>query len=136
MKTPSPKPKEMPIKIKGSFISWFEIPAMNFERAVEFYNTIYKIKMETNSMNGYSMAFFPGENEVGGAIIAGEGSEPSDKGPLLYLNGGSDLNLVLERVEQAGGRVLLTKQKINDEAGHFALFIDSEGNKMALHSNN
>lgn len=136
MKTPTPKPKNTPINIVGSYISWFEIPALNIDRAVEFYNTIYQIQMETKSMNGYSMAFFPGEGEIGGAIIAGEGSEPSEKGPLLYLNGGDDLNFVLERVELAGGRVLLQKQLINEEAGYFALFIDSEGNKMALHSKN
>ncbi len=87
-------------------------------------------------MNGYSMAFFPAEKGIGGAIISGEGAEPSEKGCLLYLNGGDDLNHVLNRVEKAGGRVLLSKQEINEEHGHFALFIDSEGNKMALHSKN
>tara|TARA_R110002049_G_scaffold295458_1_gene482859 strand:+ start:875 stop:1285 length:411 start_codon:yes stop_codon:yes gene_type:complete len=134
MKSPMKRPKMDEIKIKGSFVSWFEIPALNFERAVNFYNSIYQMTMETNSMNGYSMAFFPGENDTGGAIIAGEGSSPSDKGALIYLNGGYDLSLVLDRIETAGGRVLMPKQKINDDAGYFALFIDSEGNKMALHS--
>jgi hypothetical protein len=130
-------PQKLPLKnkeIKDNYISWFEIPALNFQRAVSFYNSIYQIKMETNEMNGYSMAFFPAVSSVGGAIICGEGSEPSDKGALLYLNGGEDLNQVLSRVEAAGGRVLLTKQQINEEAGYFALFIDSEGNKLALHS--
>lgn len=134
MKSPMKRPKLDSIKIEGSFISWFEIPALNFERAVNFYNSIYQIKMETNSMNGYSMAFFPSDHEIGGAIIAGEGSQPSDKGLLIYLNGGRDLELVLNRIEDAGGRILMSKQKINDDAGYFALFIDSEGNKMALHS--
>lgn len=134
MKSPMKRPKMDEIKIKGSFVSWFEIPALNFERAVNFYNSIYQMAMETNSMNGYSMAFFPGDNETGGAIISGEGSTPSDEGALIYLNGGYDLELVLNRIEEAGGRVLMPKQKINDNAGYFALFIDSEGNKMALHS--
>jgi hypothetical protein len=130
-------PQKLPLKnkeIKENYITWFEIPALNFQRAVSFYNSIYQIQMETNEMNGYSMAFFPAVSSVGGAIICGEGSEPSDKGALLYLNGGEDLNQVLSRVESAGGRVLLPKQLINEEAGHFALFIDSEGNKLALHS--
>lgn len=135
MKSPMKRPKIDEIKIKGSFISWFEIPAVNFERAVNFYNTIYQMKMETNTMNGYSMAFFPTDDDIGGAIIAGEGASPCDKGLLIYLNGGNDLDLVLNRVEPAGGRVLMPKKKINDDAGYFALFFDSEGNKMALHSN-
>jgi predicted enzyme related to lactoylglutathione lyase len=133
MKTPPkrPIPKSKPYK---NFINWFEIPAANFERAVNFYNKIYQIEMECNSMGGYSMAFFPVENGVGGAIIYGEGSFPSDKGPLLYLNGGNDLNTILSRVEDAGGTILLNKQLINEEAGYFALFTDTEGNKLALHS--
>lgn len=134
MKTPSKRPTINRTTIDGNYITWFEIPALNFERAVDFYNNIYQITMETNQMNGYSMAFFPSVSGVGGAIICGEGSEPSDKGALLYLNGGDDLNQVLNRVEPAGGRILLTKQQINEEAGCFALFIDSEGNKLALHS--
>jgi predicted enzyme related to lactoylglutathione lyase len=136
MKSPARRPEPDILKVDGSFISWFEIPALNFERAVNFYNTIYQINMETNFMNGYSMAFFPGDHEIGGAIIFGEGATPSDRGLLIYLNGGDDLDLVLNRIEGAGGRILLPKQKINDTSGHFALFIDSEGNKMALHSKN
>lgn len=133
MKSP-PKRKFPKAKIYRNFINWFEIPAANFERAVKFYSDIYQIELESNSMGGYSMAFFPAEDGVGGAIIYGEGSFPSDKGPLLYLNGGDDLNAILSRVEGAGGTILLSKQLINEEAGYFALFTDTEGNKLALHS--
>ena len=135
MKSP---PKKTPhIKVdnkKDNYITWFEIPATNFERAVNFYNQIFQIELLTNEMNGYSMAYFPTKEGAGGAIICGEGSFPSDKGPLIYLNGGNDLNDVLSKVESSGGRVLMQKQQINAEAGCFALFIDSEGNKLALHS--
>jgi len=134
MKTPSKRPQINNPAIEDNYISWFEIPALNFERAVNFYNNIYQIIMETNAMNGYTMAFFPTVAGVGGAIICGEGSEPSDKGALLYLNGGEDLDNVLNRVESSGGRILLSKQQINEDAGYFALFIDTEGNKLALHS--
>ena len=57
MKTPSSKPPINNLKIEDNYISWFEIPALNFHRAVNFYNSIYQIQMETNEMNGYSMAF-------------------------------------------------------------------------------
>ena len=134
MKSPQKVPLVKSKRIEDNYITWFEIPALNFERAVNFYNNIYQFKMETNEMNGYSMAFFPAVSGVGGAIICGEGSQPSDKGTLMYLNGGEDLNNVLNRVESSGGRVLLAKQQINKDNGFFALFIDSEGNKMALHS--
>lgn len=120
-----------------NYVSWFEIPALNFEHAVGFYNHIYNITMETTVNNEYTMALFPTENGVGGgAVVAGPGSLPSDAGPLLYLNGGSDLNNVLGKVTEAGGRIVMEKTLINEEAGYFAIFIDTEGNKLALHSHN
>jgi hypothetical protein len=83
-----------------------------------------------------AMAFFPASNGIGGAIIFGSGSIPSDKGPLLYLNGGKDLNKVLLKVEEAGGRIVMPKTFISEDDGYFAIFIDNQGNKLALHSNN
>ena len=115
-------------------INWFEIPAINFQQSVDFYNNIFEIEMEKNFNGNYAMAFFPVENGIGGAIVAGPGSTPGDSGPLLYLNAGNDLNTVLSRVEPAGGRIVMSKTFINEESGHFAVFIDSEGNKLALHS--
>jgi uncharacterized protein len=90
--------------------------------------------METMETNGYSMALFPSDNGIGGAIVVGEGSTPSATGTLVYLNAGKDLAPVLGRVEEAGGRVILGKTLISEDDGYFALFIDSEGNKLALHS--
>ncbi len=120
--------------ILRNYISWFEIPAVNFQQAVEFYNYIFRIEMEKNFDGNYAMAFFPASDGIGGAIVAGPGSTPSDTGPLLYLNGGKDLSLILNRVEKAGGRIIMPKTLINKESGYFAIFIDSEGNKLALHS--
>ncbi len=82
------------------------------------------------------MAFFPAKNGIGGAIVAGPGSTPCATGTLLYLNGGEDLNQILSKVEEAGGRVVMSKTLINEDSGYFAIFIDSEGNKLALHSQN
>ena len=118
------------------FVTWFEIPAVNFQNAVNFYNHIYGIEMETHFSVDHSMAWFPANRGIGGAIVSGPGSAPSEKGPLVYLNGGADLEVVLNRVEEAGGRVVLPKTLINEESGYFAIFIDSEGNKLALHSKN
>ena len=123
--------------LKGNikkFINWFEIPALNLQRAMTFYNHIYGIEMEMVELNGYSMAFFNPDRTTGGALVAGQGCIPSETGTLIYLNGGKDLNVVLKRVEEVGGRVILEKTLINKESGYFALFIDSEGNKLALHS--
>lgn len=127
----SKKKKQETLK---NYVSWFEIPAINFQQAVDFYNQIYGIEMEKNFDGNYAMAFFPAEKGIGGAIVAGPGSTPSDTGPLIYLNAGKDLNIILKRIEQAGGRIVMPKTMINEESGYFAIFIDSEGNKLALHS--
>ena len=117
-------------------ISWFEIPVTDFERAKSFYENIYEVKMEPMEAMGMQSAFFPAdlENGIGGCIIKGDGYEPSAKGGVLvYLNGGDDLNTVLSRIEQAGGKVLLAKTGIGPH-GFMAHFQDTEGNHLALHS--
>ena len=116
-------------------VNWFEIPASNFNRAVKFYSTVLDKELPVSHMNGSDMAFFSTEPlEVSGVIISGEGAEPSNKGILLYLNGGDDLNLSLNKVESAGGTIVVPKTKISDEIGYYAIFIDTEGNRLAFHS--
>ncbi|MEX1003076.1 MAG: VOC family protein [Crocinitomicaceae bacterium] len=128
--------KEKKEKELQNYVSWFEIPAVNFQQAVDFYNHIYGIKMEQSFNGNYAMAFFPTKNGIGGAIVAGPASTPGDSGPLIYLNAGNDLNPILQKVEEAGGRIVMSKTLINEDSGYFAVFIDSEGNKLALHSKN
>jgi predicted enzyme related to lactoylglutathione lyase len=64
----------------------------------------------------------------------GEAYVPSAKGTVAYLNGGADLSTALRRVEKAGGKLLLGKTFLSDQAGHIAYFEDTEGNKIGLHS--
>ncbi len=119
----------------GHLVSWFEIPVHDMERAVEFYNLVFSVELEVNLSGEHAMAFFPtAEGAVGGALVKGPGSIPSGTGTLAYLNAGSDLPAVLALVEQAGGRVVMGETTLGD-AGHFALFLDTEGNKLALHYN-
>lgn len=118
-------------------INWFEIPVADFERAKKFYTTIYQYEMEEMEMQETKMGMLPykpAEGGIGGAICYGEGYEPTSKGARVYLNGGQDLSVVLGRVEGAGGQVILPKTKITDEIGYFAIFSDTEGNQVSLHS--
>ncbi|MGA2668206.1 MAG: VOC family protein [Ignavibacteria bacterium] len=117
------------------FITWFEIPVTDFERAKKFYEGIFGVKVVKQEMGGSLMGFFPGERgSVSGAIVSGKGYIPSDNGALVYLNGGNDLNNVLSKVVGAGGKVAMPKTLINEDIGFFAIFHDTEGNKVALHS--
>ncbi len=118
-------------------INWFEIPVKDFDRAKTFYEAVFETKMDTMTMEemGQTMAFFPAdwENGIGGGIAFGPGYEPSDKGSLIYLNGGDDLEKPLSRVEKAGGKVILPKTSLGQH-GFMGQFIDTEGNRVAFHS--
>ena len=120
------------IKLKD-FVSWFEIPVFDIHRAARFYNTIYNMEMEVVMNGEFAMAYFPADNGIGGALIFGPGCVPNDTGTLIYLNAGNDMESILARIEFSGGRVIMTKTLISESAGSFALFIDSEGNRVALH---
>lgn len=119
----------------NNLINWFEIPATDFKRAVIFYQTVLGATIEEKELFGTWMGFFPSDGtNVSGAIVQGADYTPSSDGVLAYLNGGSDLQQVLEKVAAAGGTVIVSKTQISPEMGYFGMFIDTEGNKMAVHS--
>ena len=122
----------------SSAINWFEIPATDFDRAVRFYGEIYASEMPTRDMGHIKMGFFQHEPGVGtgGAVVCGDGCIPSQTGSKLYLNGGPDLITVLDRVKAAGGTIVMGKKQIAPEIGYFAIIIDTEGNRIYLHSMN
>jgi len=117
-------------------ISWFEIPATDYERAKTFYNTILGIEIADMPMPEGKYGMFPFDQEnngVGGGIMQMEGVNPSAEGVTIYLNGGDDLSGSLSRVEAAGGKIIMPKTDIG-ENGFMAQLLDTEGNRVALHS--
>ncbi|MBK8503507.1 MAG: VOC family protein [Saprospiraceae bacterium] len=120
-----------------SFISIFEIPTIEFSRAVNFYQSILDIEVTEMDMQGTQMGLFPSDGQmVSGVIIKGEGYKPSSDGVIIYLNGGDNLQLILDKVTTHGGEIIVPKTLIDEENGHFAMFLDTEGNRMGLHSPN
>lgn len=120
-----------------NLINWFEIPATDFKRAVSFYTAILNVEIKETEVFGTKMGFFPTDGtNVSGAIVQGEDYKPSTDGVLAYLNGGADLQTVLNNVETNHGKILVPKTQISPEMGYFGMFSDTEGNKMAVHSIN
>ena len=119
-------------------ISWFEIPALDISRAQKFYEEIFDISMIPLDLPNIQMRMFPIETpmHIGGALCYNkEFYKPSaSEGPLIYLNGNPDVQIVLDRIEAAGGRIVVPKTEISPEHGFMAVFIDTEGNRVALHS--
>lgn len=116
-------------------VNWFEIPVADFDRAYHFYSQLFDSPLHKETMGGAQMGFFThSQGGVGGAICKGEDYVPSTHGVLVYLSAGENLNEPLEKVEQMGGKVLLPKTLITKDIGYMALILDTEGNKIALHS--
>lgn len=120
-------------------ISWFEIPSTDLERATRFYETIFGIKLSPLDLPNIKMRMFPLDdmmNEVGGAVVNSGGfHKPSaTDGPLVYLNGNPDVQPILDKVESAGGKIMVPKTLISPEYGFMAVIIDTEGNRIGLHS--
>ncbi|MBE2289748.1 MAG: VOC family protein [Chitinophagaceae bacterium] len=119
-------------------VSWFEIPTIDINRAQAFYEQIFDMKMMSMDMPQISMRIFPAASmmHVTGALVHNkEFYKPSaTTGPVIYLNANPDVQTILDRIEAAGGKILVPKTEISPEHGHMAIFLDTEGNRMALHS--
>lgn len=126
--------QEFGIVIKQGMITWFEIPVLNFERAKNFYENILGKKIHAYNLGGIQHGFWEhSPSVIGGALVQDE-LKPSKDGVLVYFNGGRDLSIILDRVEEAGGKVVLSKMQISPEIGFMGKFEDTEGNVLAIHS--
>ncbi len=123
-----------------NIISWFELPVMDMDRAKAFYETIFDIELSLMVLgDNFKMAVFPGgQSVIGGALVWNEDwYKPSNThGPLIHLNANPDLQVVQDKIESAGGKVTIPKRQIGPENGYMAVFEDTEGNRVALHSDN
>lgn len=118
-------------------LNWFEIPVIDMQRAKHFYQVIFSMHMDESAMMELQMAFFPyssGSGKVSGALVQGEGYTPGQQGSLIYLNANPAMEGVLEKIEPMGGTIVMPKTQVSPEIGYMATFIDTEGNKIALHS--
>lgn len=118
-------------------INWFEIPSSDFSRAVKFYETIFGSKLRVEDFGNAPMGIFTADDGDGvGCVIHSEQMTPSANGAVIYLDATPSIDAVLGRVEKAGGRVLMDKMELPRDLGFIAHFVDTEGNRLALHAMN
>jgi predicted enzyme related to lactoylglutathione lyase len=130
------------ISAETNAINWFEIPVADTERAKKFYETILDIKMDTQFIGetNEELTFFPFEKDVvratsgkvSGVLVKNDRTKPSLEGTRVYLNANPSIQTVVDKVEPAGGKLIVPVTKIM--AGFFAIIIDTEGNKVGLHA--
>lgn len=127
--------------MNSQMVGWFEIPVLDMDRAVKFYNTVFQIEINKQQFGPTAMGWFPFPEDAnakgaGGSLIHNpEHYKPSEQGALVYFTSRTgDINDELSRIESAGGKILRAKTQISEDHGYMALFIDTEGNRVALHS--
>lgn len=121
-------------------ITWFEIPVSDIDRAKTFYETIFDIEMITRKDGDDEAVFFPfnpnvvqaTSGRVTGVLSKSARNSPSTNGTMVYLNASPSIQTVLDKVQQAGGKIIAPKIQI--PAGFIAIIIDTEGNKVGLHA--
>jgi predicted enzyme related to lactoylglutathione lyase len=118
-------------------LNWFEIPVTDMDRATKFYATIMNAEMfPMPAMMGMELVGFPsepGNGKASGALCKSDFHKPSQDGSLIYLNANPSIQTVIDKVETAGGKLIMPKTQISPEIGYMAFFIDTEGNRVGLH---
>jgi hypothetical protein len=115
-------------------IVWVDIPVTDLDRAIRFYSAVLGAPVKKEQFPEMTIGILPHqEGEVGGCLFKREGEEPAQQGPMLYLNANGRLDEAINAVTSNGGKILQPKHQIGPY-GYRAVILDSEGNRMALHS--
>ena len=119
-------------------LNWFEIPATDLDRAKKFYEAIFDVQMYSMNVGGQDMAIFPSSplaiGKVSGALVQSEMHIPSENGTVIYLNANPSIQLVIDRIEPNGGRIIVPKMLIDEQIGYMCHFLDTEGNRVGVHA--
>jgi predicted enzyme related to lactoylglutathione lyase len=114
---------------------WVDIPAHDLDRAIAFYGAVLgtPVTREGGPGFGFGLLAHSGSDVAGCLYRADDGNAPSPRGPLVYLNVDGRIGAAERAVAAHGGRVLETTKAIGPH-GYRAIVLDSEGNRVALHS--
>ncbi len=116
-------------------IVWCDIPVLDLDRAVKFYSTVLGQSVKKQEFPGMTIGILPhNDGEVGACLFTSDEEKPSEKGAMIYLNANGRLDDAIAAVASNGGKVVKPKHSIGP-FGFRAVVIDSEGNRVALHSN-
>ncbi len=121
-------------KLVANQIVWVDIPVLDLDRAVRFYSAVLGAEVQKQEHPGRTVAVLPdADSGVSGCLFTKDDETPSDRGMLVYLNAQGRLDEAIAAVESSGGKVLKPKHQIGPY-GVRAVVLDSEGNRVALHS--
>lgn len=120
-------------------LCWTDIPVTNLDRAIKFYSAVLGQQVRKMSEGGFEYALLPHEEQNASGCLClrgdsvGDKNQPSQNGPLIYLSVEGRLTEAVKAARGNGGKVLQDRQQIGPH-GFRAVIVDSEGNRLALHS--
>ncbi|MBC8756819.1 VOC family protein [Kordia sp. YSTF-M3] len=118
-------------------VNWFEIPVIDINRAQKFYETVFKVSIKVQDLGGLLYGWFPpkpASESCTGALVEHESYVPSKTNGVLVYFASEDVDTELAIIPEVGGTIVQGKTQISPEIGYMAVFIDPEGNRIALHS--
>jgi hypothetical protein len=124
---------------------FFELPVLDFDRAVRFYQQtlgwqvqeMAEAETQDPDMTRWGLFGAADGTPLAGALFQSKTVTPAGKqGPYLYLDAQTSerLSQILAAVEAAGGEVMMANTFCGDEVGYMGMFLDTEGNRLALHA--
>lgn len=113
---------------------WFDIPVSDLGRAQKFYESVLDIKIFRDKFNDFEFCVLDHEKGNGGCLIPNPNEITGDKGIMIYMNVDGRIQDAMSKVEPGGGIVLESTHQIG-EHGFRSVILDSEGNRIVLHSN-
>lgn len=124
--------------MKKVTVGWFEIPVEDMDRAIDFYQKVFDCTLNKQVMGDFQMAWFPWDEDgkgAGGSLVYHKDfyAISDHAGALVYFSS-EDCAVELGKVEGAGGKVQIPKRMIAPDIGFMGVFLDSEGNRIAIHS--
>jgi predicted enzyme related to lactoylglutathione lyase len=112
---------------------WFDIPVADLDRATKFYARVLAINVSKQTFGDFQFSVLDHQDSVGGCLVPKANEITPDKGLLLYLNVDGRIRDAVKQVKDHGGKILEDVHPIGPH-GFRAIIIDSEGNRLALHS--
>ncbi|NJR51445.1 MAG: VOC family protein [Leptolyngbyaceae cyanobacterium CSU_1_3] len=123
--------------MKPNPIVWCEIYVQDMDRAKQFYESVFQMKLEkleSPESPEIDMWTFPMTMDAvgaSGALVKMDGVESGGSGTIPYFHC-DEVTEESERVVKAGGKIHTPKMSIG-QYGFMALIVDTEGNTIGLH---
>ena len=120
--------------MEGQTLCWTDIPVIDLDRAIAFYTAVLGAPVtKEEGQPGSEFGLLPHDDNASGCLTVCGDNQPSLTGPLIYLSVDGRLDAAVEAVIAHGGQIVQARHEIG-AYGYRAVIVDSEGNRIALHS--